>query len=129
MTNAEYFAGATDVFLTPRNPVPVPVATIVAGMMAVQLSETTWLHTGATRIYHAYHNVDQSFKKVSIDAFEDLYINVLSDEIIGYANCTSRHLLFHLLMYYVMIAPTGLTQNYEHLNTSYDPHQSIESLF
>jgi hypothetical protein len=28
-----------------------------------------------------------------------------------------------------MIAPTELTQNYERLNTSYDPNQPIESLF
>jgi hypothetical protein len=28
-----------------------------------------------------------------------------------------------------MIAPTELTQNYERLNTPYDPNQSIETLF
>jgi hypothetical protein len=28
-----------------------------------------------------------------------------------------------------MIAPTELTQNYEHLNTPYDPNQLIETLF
>jgi hypothetical protein len=28
-----------------------------------------------------------------------------------------------------MIAPTDLTQNYEQLNTPYDPNQPIESLF
>jgi hypothetical protein len=28
-----------------------------------------------------------------------------------------------------MISPTELTQNYEHLNTLYDPNQPIESLF
>jgi hypothetical protein len=28
-----------------------------------------------------------------------------------------------------MIAPTELTQNYERLNTMYDPNQLIESLF
>jgi hypothetical protein len=28
-----------------------------------------------------------------------------------------------------MIAPTELTQNYEHLNTPYDPNQPIETLF
>jgi hypothetical protein len=28
-----------------------------------------------------------------------------------------------------MIAPTELTQNYERLNTPYDPNQPIETLF
>jgi hypothetical protein len=32
-------------------------------------------------------------------------------------------------MFYAMIAPTELTQNYERLNTPYDPNQPIETLF
>jgi hypothetical protein len=78
---------------------------------------------------HQYHNVDQAFKKMLIDAFEDQYINVLSDEIFGYANCTSLQLLSHLLTYYAMISPMELTQNYERLNTPYDPNQPIDNLF
>jgi hypothetical protein len=54
---------------------------------------------------------------------------MLSDEIIGYTNCTSLQLLTHLLTYYAMIAPTELTQNYERLNAPYDPNQSIETPF
>jgi hypothetical protein len=50
------------------------------------------------------------------------------DEIVGYASCTSLQLLTHLLTYYALIAPTELTQNYERLNTPYDPNQPIESL-
>jgi hypothetical protein len=47
----------------------------------------------------------------------------------GYANCTSLQLLTHLLTYYVMIAPTELTQNYERINAPHDPNQPIETLF
>jgi hypothetical protein len=50
-------------------------------------------------------------------------------KIMGYTNCTSLQLLTHLLTYYAMIAPTELTQNYERLNTPYDPNQPIETLF
>jgi hypothetical protein len=32
-------------------------------------------------------------------------------------------------MYYAMISPTELTQNYERLNTPYDPNQLIENPF
>jgi hypothetical protein len=64
-----------------------------------------------------------------IDVFEDQYLNALSDEIVGYTNCTSHQLLTHLLTYYAIIAPTELTQNYERLNTPYDPNQPIENLF
>jgi hypothetical protein len=75
------------------------------------------------------HNVDQTFKETTIDAFEDRCINALSDEIVGCANCTPFQFLSHLLTYYAMIAPTELTQNYECLNTPYDSNQPIENLF
>jgi hypothetical protein len=80
-------------------------------------------------VYHTYHNVDQAINKLIIESFDDAYLNALSDEIVDYANCTSLQLLTHLLRYYAMIAPTELTQNYERLNTHYDPNQPIETLF
>jgi hypothetical protein len=74
--------------------------------------------------------MDQAFKKIIINAFDDKYLNALSDEIIGYANCTLLQLLTHLLTYYAMIAPPPeLTQNYERLNTPCGPNQPIENLF
>jgi hypothetical protein len=88
-----------------------------------------WLHTTVTCIYRAYNNVDQAFKKMIINTFKDQYLNALSAEIVGYANCMSLQLLTHLLTYYAMIAPTELTQNYERVNTPYDPNQPIENLF
>jgi hypothetical protein len=108
---------------------PGPSAAVVAGMMAAVVMETTRLHREATQVYRTYHNVDQDIKKLIIESFDDAYLNALSDGIVGYANCTSLQLLTHLLTYYDMIAPTELTQNYERLNTPYDPNQPIETLF
>jgi hypothetical protein len=127
LNNEEYFAIAVDVFTVPAN--PGPSAAVVAGMTADVMAETTRLHLEATQVYHTYHNVDQAIKKLIIESFDDAYLNALSDEIAGYANCTSLQLLTHLLTYYAMIAPTELTQNYERLNTPYDPNQPIEMLF
>jgi hypothetical protein len=79
-------------------------------------------------VYRTYHNVDQAIKKLIIESFDDAYLNALSDEILGYANCTSLQLLTHLLIYYALIAPTELTHNYKRLNTPYDPNQPIETL-
>jgi hypothetical protein len=64
-----------------------------------------------------------------LEAFDDAYLNALSDEVVGYANCTSLDLLAHLFTFYAMIGPTELMQNYESLNTPYDPNQPIETLF
>jgi hypothetical protein len=118
---------AVDVFPVPNN--PGPPAAVVAGMTAAVIAETTRLHREATQVYHTYHNVDQAIKKLIIESFDDTYLNALTDEIVGYANCTSLQLLTHLLTYYAMISPTELTQNYERLNTPYDPNQPIETLF
>jgi hypothetical protein len=101
----------------------------VAGITAAVIVETTRLHREATQVYRTYNNVDQAINKLLIEAFDDAYLNSLSDEVVGYANCTSLHILTHLLTYCAMIAPTELTQNYERLNTPYDPNQLIETLF
>jgi hypothetical protein len=126
MTNEEYFAIAVDIFPVPNN--PGPSAAVAAGMTAAVIAKTTHLHREATQVYHTYHNADQAIKKLIIESFDDAYLNALSDEIVGYANCTSLQLLTHLLTYYAMTAPTKLTQNYERLNTPYDPNQPIETL-
>jgi hypothetical protein len=115
MNNEEYFAITVDVFPVPAN--PGPSAPVVSGMTAAVIAETTRLHREATQVYQTYHNVDQAIKKLIIESFDDAYLNALSDEIVGYATCTSLQLLTHLLTYYAMIAPTELTQNYERLNT------------
>jgi hypothetical protein len=127
MTNEEYFTIAVDVFYVPNN--PGPSAAVVTGMTAAVIVETTRLQREATQVYRTYHNVDQAIKKLIIESFDDAYLNALSDKIVGYANCTSLQLLTHLLTYYAVIAPTELTQNYERLNTPYDPNQPIEMLF
>jgi hypothetical protein len=126
LTNEEYFAIAVDVFLVPNN--PGPSAAVVAGMTTAAISERTRLHREATQVYRTYHNADKAIEKLIIKSFDNAYLNALSDEIVGYANCTSLQLLTHLLTYYAMIAPTELAQNYERLNTPYDPSQPIETL-
>jgi hypothetical protein len=64
MTNEEYFAIVVDVFPVPNN--PGPSATVVVGMTAAVIAETTRLHQDATQVYCTYHNVDQAIKKLII---------------------------------------------------------------
>jgi hypothetical protein len=127
LKHKEYFSIAADVFPVPEN--PGASAEVVVGMTAAVIAELTRLHRETTQVYRTYHNVDQAIKKLILEAFDDAYINSLSDEVVGYAKCTSLDLLTYLLTFYAMIAPTELTQNYERLNTTYDPNQPIETLF
>jgi hypothetical protein len=98
MTNEEYFAIAADVFPLPDNPGASP--DVVVGMTAVVIAELTRLHCEATQLYRTNHNVDQAIKKMILEAFDDAYLNALSDEVVGYANYTSLDLLTHLLTFY-----------------------------
>jgi hypothetical protein len=109
MMNKEYFAIAAGIFPVPDNPGAWPE--VVVGMMTAVIAELTRLHQEATQVYRTYHNVDQAIKKMILESFDDTYLNALSDEVVGYANCTSLELLTHLLTFYAMIAPTELTQN------------------
>jgi hypothetical protein len=76
-----------DVFTVPAN--PGTLAAVVAGMTAAVIAEMTRLHREATHVYRTNHNVDQAIKKLIIESFNNAYINALSGEIVGYANCTS----------------------------------------
>jgi hypothetical protein len=127
MTNEEYFTLATYLFTAPESPGATPV--IANNTTAAQLMEANRAYKEDTCVYRTYNNVDQAFKKLIIDAFDDQFRNAVLDKVVGYANCMSLDLLTHLLTYYDMIAPTELTRNYERLNAPYDPSQPIESLF
>jgi hypothetical protein len=109
MPNEEYFSIAADVFPVPNN--PGASTDVVAGMTAAVIAEMTRLHREAAQVYRTYHNVDQAIKKLILEAFDETYLNALSDEVVGYANCTSLDLLTHISTFYAMIAPTELTQN------------------
>jgi hypothetical protein len=127
MTNEEYFAIVAGVFPLPDNPGASPE--VVVGMTAAAIAELTRLNCEATQVYRTYHIVDQAIKKLILEAFDNAYLNALSDEIVSYPNCTSLDLLTHLSTFYAMISPTELTQNYERLNTPCDPNQPIGTLF
>jgi hypothetical protein len=73
--------------------------------------------------------MDQAFKKLIINAFEDTFLHTLSDEVAGYNNCTSLQFITHVFTYYAIIAPTELMHSYEWPNTPHDPNQLIEILF
>jgi hypothetical protein len=68
-------------------------------------------------------------KKQIINVFEPMYLDILSYNMVGYANISARHMLDHLFSAYGNITTVNLEINFEHMRRAWDPPQPVESLF
>jgi hypothetical protein len=73
--------------------------------------------------------VQQAFKKQIISVFEQMYLDILNDNMVGYAKISARDMLDHLFETYVNITAVDLEINFEHMRRAWDPQQPVESLF
>jgi hypothetical protein len=73
--------------------------------------------------------VQQAFKKQIISDFEPMYLEVLNDNMVGFANISARDMLDHLFATYGNITAVDLEINFEHMQRAWDPQQPVESLF
>jgi hypothetical protein len=68
-------------------------------------------------------------KKQINSGFEPMYLDILNDKIVGYANISARDMLDHLFETYGNITAVDLEINFEHMDRAWDPQQHVESLF
>jgi hypothetical protein len=73
--------------------------------------------------------VQQALKKQIISVFEPMYLDILNDKMVGYANISARDMLDHLFETYGNITVVDLEINFEHMRRAWDPQQPVESLF
>jgi hypothetical protein len=73
--------------------------------------------------------VQQALKKQIISLFEPMYLDVLNDNMVGFANISARDMLDHLFGTYSNITAVDLEINFEHMHRAWDPQQPVESLF
>jgi hypothetical protein len=73
--------------------------------------------------------VQQALKKHIISVFEPMYLDILNDNMVGYANISARYMLDHLFETYGNITAVDLEINFEHMRRAWDPQQPVESLF
>jgi hypothetical protein len=69
------------------------------------------------------------FEKQIISVFEPIYLDILNDNMVGYANISARYLLDRLLETYGNITEVDLEINFEPMRRAWDPQQPVESLF
>jgi hypothetical protein len=68
-------------------------------------------------------------KKQTISVFEPMYLDILNDNMVGYANISAIDMLDHLFETYGNITAVDLEINFEHMDRAWDPQQPVETLF
>jgi hypothetical protein len=68
-------------------------------------------------------------KKQIISVFEPMYLDVLNDNMVGFANIYARDMLQHIFSTYGNITAVDLEINFEHMRRAWDPQQPVASLF
>jgi hypothetical protein len=58
-----------------------------------------------------------------------MYLEILNDNMVGYANISARGILDHLFETYSNITAVDLEINFEHMRQAWDPQQPLETLF
>jgi hypothetical protein len=73
--------------------------------------------------------VDQALKKQIITVFEPMYLEILNNDMVGFANTSARDMLEHLFVSYGSITAVYLEHNFENMRKAWDPKQPVETLF
>jgi hypothetical protein len=58
-----------------------------------------------------------------------MYLDILNDNMVGYANISARGMLDHLFETYANITAVDLEINFENMRQAWDPQQPVETLF
>jgi hypothetical protein len=73
--------------------------------------------------------VQQALKKRIISVFEPMYLDMLNENMFGFANISARDMMDHLFSTYGNITAVDLEINFEHMRRAWDPQQHVEYLF
>jgi hypothetical protein len=58
-----------------------------------------------------------------------MYLDVLNDNMVGFANISARDMLDHLFSTYGNITAVDLEINFEHMRQAWDPQKPVEAFF
>jgi hypothetical protein len=125
MIAPETDAGPT-LWVSPTAPGRAPVNT---DGTAAQISAARHIWEEDVQTHRTYTSVQQALKKQIINVFEPINLDVLNDDMVGFANISARSMLDHLFTTYGNITAVDLENNFEHMRRAWDPQQPVESLF
>jgi hypothetical protein len=113
-------------WVTPNAPGRAPEAT---DGTAAQISAARQQWEEDVQTYRTCTSVQQALKKQIISVFEPMHLDILNDNMVGYANISARCMLDHLFETYGNIIAVDLEINFEHMRRAWDPQQPVETLF
>jgi hypothetical protein len=96
---------------------------------AAQISAARHIWEEDVQTYRTCTSVQHALKKQIISVFEPMYLDILNDNMVVYANISARDMLDHLFETYGNITAVDLEINFEHMRRAWDPQQPVESLF
>jgi hypothetical protein len=96
---------------------------------SAQISAARHLWEEDVHTYRACTSIQQASKKQIISVFEPMYLDILNESIMGYANISERDMLDHLFETHGNITAVDLEINFEHMRRDWNPQQPVESLF
>jgi hypothetical protein len=96
---------------------------------SAQISASRHIWEEDVQTYRMCTSVQQALKKQIISVFEPMYLNILNNNMVGYANISARDMLDHLFETYSNITAVDLETNFEHRRRAWDPQQPVEPLF
>jgi hypothetical protein len=118
-------AGPT-LWINPQSPGRTP-ANMDSTAAQISAARHSWEEDVQT--YRTYTFVQLALKKQIISVFELMYLDVLNDNMVGFANISARDMLDHLFSTYGNITAVDLEINFEHMSRAWDLQQPVESLF
>jgi hypothetical protein len=123
---APTMAAGRTLWTSPQAPGRAPAYTDGTG---AQISAARHIWEEDVQTYRTCTSVQQVLKKQIISVFEPMYLDILNDNMVGYANISERDMLDHLFENYGNITSVDLEINFEHMRRAWDPQQPVESLF
>jgi hypothetical protein len=121
MTSARTDTGPTR-WTSPQAPGRAPANT---DGTSAQIRAAHHISEEDVQTYRTCTSVQQALKKQMISVFERMYLDILNDNMVGYANISARDMLDHLFETYGNITAVDLEINFEHMRRAWDTQQPV----
>jgi hypothetical protein len=101
MTQVEYAAISASPWVEHFNPNAIPI--IPPGTNTVDAAQLERMHANCRHIYISRINVEQALKRLSIEAYDNMYTSQLEDYLLQYAKRSALEILMHLKKHMVSL--------------------------